>query len=124
MTVERWPVQARRRLAAFPLRVAAHADGLEVHGLPPALVRALLSDLIAAGALGHAVSRGAACRCGIKTAVVPAGAMALWAAAMGASPFGSASVTEEHPYLGALMVSSSFVDPPPQLWEPALLDAL
>eukprot|EP00969_Alexandrium_andersonii_P246157 10877623-Alexandrium_andersonii.AAC.1 len=43
---------------------------------------------------------------------------------MGASPFGSASVTEEHPYLGALMVSPSFVDPSPQEWEPALLDAL
>eukprot|EP00969_Alexandrium_andersonii_P273894 12105702-Alexandrium_andersonii.AAC.1 len=43
---------------------------------------------------------------------------------MALSPFGGASVTEEHPYLGAQMVSPSFSDPSPPAWEPALLDAL
>eukprot|EP00969_Alexandrium_andersonii_P183108 8090863-Alexandrium_andersonii.AAC.1 len=43
---------------------------------------------------------------------------------MALSPFGSASVTEEHPYLGAQMVSPSFIEPSPQAWEPALLVSL
>eukprot|EP00969_Alexandrium_andersonii_P214081 9453510-Alexandrium_andersonii.AAC.1 len=66
----------------------------------------------------------AACRCGIKTAVVPGGALAQWSVAMSASPFGAASVTEEHPYLGAIMVAPSCRNPAPSEWEPGLLCAL
>eukprot|EP00969_Alexandrium_andersonii_P331422 14648189-Alexandrium_andersonii.AAC.1 len=43
---------------------------------------------------------------------------------MAPSPFGGASVTKEHPYLGAQMAPPSFSDPSPLAWEPALLDAL
>eukprot|EP00969_Alexandrium_andersonii_P031592 1379739-Alexandrium_andersonii.AAC.1 len=43
---------------------------------------------------------------------------------MALSPFGGASVTEEHPYLGAQMVAPSFSEPSPLAWEPALLGAL
>ena len=85
----------------LPLVVKEDAEGLEITGLPPCVVAQLAVGLAGPIALAGATVRRGPCRCGLKTAVVPARGAEAWVGLLAETPFGGAAVHDCWPYLGA-----------------------
>ena len=87
---------ALARLAALPVTLCAMDDWVELRGLPPYLLTAVLS-----GCFGLHRVAAQECSCHLKTALVVAEHRAAWRDALQHSPFGPEVVRESWPSLGA-----------------------
>ena len=84
-------------LGSLPVRVRRGAGCQVLTGLPPRLIIATLHGAIGDGWGTLPRLRSVQCRCGVKTAVAPAGNLELWRRAMCPSPYGPASVVAAWP---------------------------
>jgi len=95
-------------LSCLPVTTESIPDGwTRILGLPPQLLEMIChTGCIRAWCNRSRIIR-LQCRCKIKTAVVPATNLELWAGALSGSAFGAASVVATYPYLGVAVTSRS-----------------
>ena len=98
--------QLQAHLATLPVTVELTSVGMRVYGLTPELLADIIADAAWTDAPMQTLSLGA-CRCKLKTAVVPAGGSALWTNAMATAPFGASELQNVWQYLGATVSAPS-----------------